>query len=71
MTVVTTKNRVLPAAASSLTPSGVSSTAQAITSATGKPTISTKMNTRSAHSGAWNVGNAMLAAWITSHATTR
>ena len=50
---------------------GVICSIHAITSAIGKPSITTKMNTRSAHGGASKVGNGMLAACTTSHATTR
>ena len=60
-----------PVACSTRTPSGVICSIHAITSAIGKPSISTKMNTRNAHAGASKVGNAMLAACTTSHATTR
>ena len=44
--------------------------AQAITNAKGKPSINTRMNTRSTQVGAANAGNAMLATWTTSHAIT-
>ena len=37
----------------------------------GNPSITTRMNTRSTHSGASKVGKPMLAAWIAIHATTR
>ena len=67
----TAYRRLLPiAGASTRTPSGVNCSNQAITSAKGNPSSSTKMKTRNAHGGASKAGKAMLAACTTSQATT-
>src|SRR5688572_26551891 len=64
--------RLVPGAAvSALTPSGVTSKAQVITSTAGNPSIATRMNTRSAHGGASKAGKPIDTACTASHATTR
>ena len=64
--------QALPAGlVSRTTPSGVVSNTHAITSAIGKPSISTRMKTRSAQGGASKAGKPMLAPCTTSQATTR
>ena len=50
-------------------PDGVTSNAQASTSATGKPTPSNTISTGSTNSGAWNAGNTVAATCTISHAT--
>ncbi len=68
----TAYTRLLPTgAASRRMPSGVTSKAQAITSATGKPIIRIRVTNRGAHSGNCNCGARVAATWISNHATTR
>ncbi|HRA38495.1 MAG TPA: hypothetical protein PLC02_12445 [Pseudomonadota bacterium] len=57
--------------ASTLTPSGVTSNTHAMTTATGKPTISSSVTSRGTHSGSCNCGATVATIWISSHATTR
>ena len=52
-----------------LIPSGVSSKAQAKTSAIGKPKRTTRITTFNTHGGASNVGKRIDDAWINNHAT--
>ena len=52
------------------TPCGVSSKAQAMTSAIGNPAAIAMTNIFITHPGASKVGNKIDAAWISSHATT-
>jgi len=64
--------RLLPTGAASIrTPSGVASKIHASTSATGKPSSSTKVIRRGAQSGRLSCGATVETTWISSHATTR
>src|SRR5207342_109894 len=61
----TPSRRLLPGAvASTLTPSGVISKTQAITSAIGNPRATSNVTRRGAHGGSANCGSTVAATWI-------
>ena len=64
--------RPLPTAdGSAFTPSGVTSSIQASNSATGNPTIRSKVTSLGTQSGNCSCGASVATTWISSHATTR